>query len=161
MEKEFTALINNHRSLIFKVCNLYCDEEEARKDLFQEIVLQAWKSYPTFRKEARVTTWLYRVALNTAISNFRKQLVRPQKISLSLSELEIPDMNTTDEKERRGAMHEAIEKLSQIEKAVTLLYLDDRSYQEISDIIGISISNVGVRLTRIKNKLNKLVKSAT
>lgn len=160
MENEFTELINNYRALIFKVCNIYCHDDESRKDLFQEIVLQVWKSFPYFRRESEISTWLYKIALNTAISNFKKDSKKPQKTSLTQSELEIPDMSSTDDKEKRKSMHLAIDKLSEIEKAIILLYLDERSYEEISTIIGVSVSNVGVRLNRIKNKLSKLIKSA-
>jgi len=74
MEKEFLDMINAHRSIIYKVCNLYIKEKEYRRDLFQEIVLQLWRSFPTFRKEAKASTWMYRVALNTAISQFRRDI---------------------------------------------------------------------------------------
>ncbi|MEO8109473.1 MAG: sigma-70 family RNA polymerase sigma factor [Ginsengibacter sp.] len=159
MEKEFTNLINKYRALIFKVCNLYCDDVESRKDLFQEIVLQAWKSYPNFRKDSGASTWLYRIALNTAISNFRKESKKPDRLPFTTATFEIPDLVSNDEKENRTAMQEAISKLTDVEKAIILLYLDEKSYEEMSDIIGITISNVGVRLTRIKNKLSNLVKS--
>lgn len=88
MEKEFVELINNHRALIFKVCSLYCSHPESRKDLFQEVILQLWKSFPGFRKASANSTWIYRVALNTAISNFRKESKKPEKRSLTLVELE-------------------------------------------------------------------------
>jgi RNA polymerase sigma-70 factor (ECF subfamily) len=128
--------------------------------LFQEIVLQLWKSFPGFRKESANSTWIYRVALNTCISNFRSESKKPEKQSLTLLEFEIPDMSgETDEKENRGTLNLAIEKLSQIEKAIIMLYLDEKSYDEISDIIGISNSNVGARLNRIKRKLSKLIKT--
>ncbi|MCW3110513.1 MAG: polymerase subunit sigma-70 [Segetibacter sp.] len=160
MEKEFIELINNNRVLIFKVCNLYCNENESRRDLFQEVVLQLWKSFPGFRRESANSTWIYRVALNTAISNFRKESKKPERQPLSQVEFDIPDMSVTaNEKENRSMLHLAIKKLTEIEKAVIMLYLDDKSYDEISEIIGISNSNVGVRLNRIKNKLSKLIKT--
>jgi RNA polymerase sigma factor (sigma-70 family) len=159
MEKAFIQLVNDHRALIFKVCNLYCADPESRKDLFQEVVLQLWKSFPGFRKESANGTWIYRVALNTAISNFRKESRKPEKTSLGQREFEIPDMPGWDDKERRSSLNLAVDKLTDIEKAIILLYLDEKSYDEISEIIGISISNVGVRLNRIKNKLTKLIKT--
>ena len=160
MEKEFIELSNNNRALIFKVCNLYCSHDESRRDLFQEVVLQLWKSFPGFRKEAANSTWIYRVALNTAISNFRKELKRPEKQPLTLLEFEIPDIsNATEKEEGRSMLNQAIAKLTEIEKAVIMLYLDEKTYDEISEIIGISNSNVGVRLNRIKNKLSQLIKN--
>jgi RNA polymerase sigma-70 factor (ECF subfamily) len=116
MDKEFafTELINNNRALIFKVCNLYCPDSEGRKDLFQEVVLQLWRSYPAFRGESASGTWIYRVALNTAISNFRTQSRTPGRKTLTLNEFEIPDMaGTADEKENRSALNLSIEKLTE------------------------------------------------
>ena len=160
MEKKFIELVNDYRALIFKVCNLYCRDPESCRDLFQEVVLQLWKSYASFRKESADSTWIYKVALNTAISNLRKENRSPHKKPLDLEELEIPDLSTaTDENESRMLLHLAIDRLSEIEKAIIMLYLDEKSYDEISEIIGISTSNVGVRLNRIKNKLNKTIKT--
>ncbi|GAB3518103.1 RNA polymerase sigma factor [Emticicia fontis] len=160
MEKDFIQLINTNRGLIYKVCNLYCRDDDDKKDLFQEIVLQLWTSYASFRKESLSTTWLYRVALNTAISNFRKESRKPERSAISASELQIPDMNLyQSDSEDLGLLRQAIEKLSEIEKAIIMLYLEDKSYDEIAEIIGITNSNVGVRINRIKIKLEKLIKS--
>ena len=160
MEKEFIELVNNNRALIFKVCNLYCRDREIRQDLFQEVVLQLWKSFPGFRNESSGSTWIYRVALNTAISNFRKEQKKPGKNPISRIEFEIPDMSDPDDrKENRNILHMAIEKLSDIEKAIIMFYLDEKTYDEISEIAGISVSNVGVRINRIKIKLNTIVKT--
>ena len=160
MEKEFVKLINDYKSLIFKVCNLYCSDPESRRDLFQEVVLQLWKSFPGFRRESSNSTWIYRIALNTAISNFRKESKKPGKRPLSMLEFDIPDMSgISEEIENRSTLKLAIEKLTEIEKAVIMLYMDDKSYDQISEIIGISNSNVGVRLNRIKNKLSNLIKT--
>ena len=160
MEKEFIELVNNNRALIFKVCNLYCKDREVRQDLFQEVVLQLWKSFPGFRNESSGSTWIYRVALNTAISNFRKEQKKPGKKPISRIEFEIPDMSDpNDRKENKNILHMAIEKLSEIEKAIIMLYLDEKTYDEISEIAGISVSNVGVRINRIKIKLSTIVKT--
>ena len=160
MQKEFTDLINDNRALIFKVCNLYCNHAEDRKDLFQEVVLQLWKSYPSFRKESTGSTWIYRVALNTAISNFRKESKKPENVSISFYDFEIPAMTGGDLNENKSMLYAAINELSEIEKAIIMLYLDEKSYDEISEIIGITNSNVGARLNRIKTKLSDLVKTA-
>jgi RNA polymerase sigma factor (sigma-70 family) len=159
MEKDFVEMINVHRGIIYKVCNLYCHEEEDKKDLFQEIVLQLWKAFPSFKNESLNTSWMYRVALNTAISNFRKESKKPDRKSISDAEFQIPDINFSDENEKLHLLKQAIEKLSEIEKAIIMLYLEDKSYDEITEIIGISNSNVGVRLNRIKTKLEKIIKS--
>ncbi|RYU95917.1 RNA polymerase sigma factor [Emticicia agri] len=160
MEKDFILLINTNRGLIYKVCNLYCQNEDDKKDLFQEIVLQLWTSFPHFRNESKNTTWLYRVALNTAISNFRKESRKPERSAISTNELQIPDMNFYQtESNDLSLLQQAIEQLSEIEKAIIMLYLEDKSYDEIADIIGMTHSNVGVRINRIKIKLEKLIKS--
>lgn len=158
MEAEFVTLINRHIGLIYKVCNIYCQHPEDRRDLFQEIVLQLWKGYASFRQEAQFSTWLYRVALNTAISNFRKTIKNPHKIPLAEAGIDIPDpdsMGVVDEKVKR--LYKAIEQLSAIEKAMILLHLDGCTYNEIAAIAGISNNNVGVKLNRIKTKLEKIL----
>ena len=158
MEQAFIEIINGNRGTIYKVCNLYCDAGENRKDLIQEIILQLWKSFPSFRKEANVNTWLYRVALNTAISNFRIESKRPTNASLTEETFQLPDIQySTEEREKFDLLRQAIEKLTAVEKAVIMLYLDEKSYDEIAEIMGITNSNVGVRLNRIKNKLSKII----
>ena len=160
MEVDFINLINNNRALIFKVCNLYCRDPESRKDLFQEVVLQLWKSFPGFRKESAHSTWIYKVAINTAISNLRKELRKPEKQSLNHLDFDIPDLPANIiEHEQWDMLKLAIEKLTEIEKAILLLYLDEKSYDEMAEIMGITNSNVGARLNRIKTKLIKLVKA--
>lgn len=160
MEKAFVKMINEHRGIIYKVCNLYCLEREYKKDLFQEIVLQLWKSFPSFRNESQRSTWMYRVALNTAITIFRKESRAPERRSISDAEFEIPDMDTfEDQHEQMGLLKQAIDTLTPIEKAIILLYLEEKSYEEISEIIGISKTNTGVKINRIKIKLEKTIKS--
>jgi RNA polymerase sigma factor (sigma-70 family) len=161
MEKEFVSLLNRYPGIIYKVCSLYCKERDDRNDLFQEIVLQLWKAYPAFKNESTVTTWMYRIALNTAISNFRKKAGKPQPVSFSEMEIQIPDLKEETADEEISLLYASIELLSPVEKAVISLYLDDRSYDEMATILGISKSNVGVKLNRIKTKLEKLVKSTT
>lgn len=158
MEKHFIEMINQHRGTIFKVCNLYCHDAENRKDLFQEIVLQLWKSYSSFRKESNINTWLYRVSLNTAISNFRKESKKPGNVNFTDELLLVPDIPYfSDEKEKLDLLHLAIDRLTEIEKALIMLYLDEKTYDEIAEILGITNSNAGVRLNRIKTKLSKII----
>jgi len=159
MEKDFLDMINLHRGIIYKVCNLYGQNKSNREDLFQEIVLQLWRSFPTFKNESLLSTWMYRVALNTAISQFRKESKQPERQSLSKAEFQLPDISfPTDEGENSLVLNEAIQRLTRIEKALIMLYLEEKSYREISDIMGITESNVGVKLYRIKSKLEKIIK---
>jgi RNA polymerase sigma-70 factor (ECF subfamily) len=154
MNSEFVEILNNHRGLIYKVCNLYCPDRDDREDLFQEIVIQIWKSLPGFRKESALSTWMYRVALNTAITHFRKgkRSVNP----ISLTGIDLPDINDSDENEESfRQLFDAIEHLNKVDKSIVLLYLEEKNYEEISEITGLSKTNVGVRLNRIKIKLSK------
>ncbi|MCC5945963.1 MAG: sigma-70 family RNA polymerase sigma factor [Bernardetiaceae bacterium] len=153
-ESLFVTEIQQHQGIIHKVCNMYCDDAEDRKDLFQEILLQLWRAFPSFRQEAKMTTWMYRVALNTAISRLRKQKRKPENTALSISELQIADTPIDTEKEEQLVqMHKAIAQLNKIEKAIMMLYLEDKSYDEIAEIIGITKNHVGVKINRIKIKL--------
>ena len=156
MRKEFVDILNNHRGLIYKVCHLYCDDPEDRKDLFQEIVLQVWKSLESFRQESTIGTWMYRIALNTAITHFRKEKRLGGKVSLT--GIDIPDLNDSSEKEDQlKELFKAIEDLDRIDKSIILLYLEEKNYEEISEITGLTRTNVGVRLNRIKIKLSSKI----
>jgi RNA polymerase sigma factor (sigma-70 family) len=159
MEKEFVEMINNHRGIIYKVCHIYGYEKDFKEDLFQEIVFQLWRSFPTFRKESKHSTWMYRVALNTAISQFRKEVRKPPQTPLTATHFELPDLNALEANDSILLLNQAIQQLTKIEKAVIMLYLEDKSYQEISEIMGITESNVGVKLNRIKIKLDKIIKA--
>src|SRR5436190_7656145 len=133
---EFVHLLNQDQNIIHKVCNLYMDNISDREDLFQEITLQAWNAYNSFRNESKFSTWLYRVALNTAISFYRKE---KRKLLLQ-SSAQIPER--TDEadnkEEQMQAMYKAIAALSKIDKALIMLYLEDYNYEEIANILGIT-----------------------
>jgi RNA polymerase sigma factor (sigma-70 family) len=160
IEKDFIEMINAHRGIIYKVVHMYVHDTDDRKDLFQEIVFQLWKSLPGFRGEAKPSTWMYRIALNTAISHFRSATRKPDQLSLSAFEFQVPDVNERQQlDESINMLHDAIQQLSRIEKAIIILYLEEKSYQEISDIMGISHSNVGVKINRIKSKLEKIIKN--
>lgn len=158
MEKEFTGLINQHKGIIYKVCHLYCHENEDRKDLFQEIVIQLWKAYPNFRNEAKLSTWIYKIALNTALTSLKKEGKNESNKSISEADFEIPAMESI-ENEHINILYQAIQQLTEIEKAIIMLYLDEKNYDEITDIVGISKTNVGVKLNRIKQKLSKIIKN--
>lgn len=156
MEKEFVALIHDYQNIIYKICRLYRDNKEDQEDLFQEIVYQLWKSYPDFRGESKVSSWMYRIALNTAIAVYRKS-----KISVDYYE-EFPEhLHLSDEKnisQNEERLFWALRRLNDSEKAVISLYLEDFNYAEIAAITGLSESNIGVRLNRIKHKLKQILK---
>lgn len=157
-KKEFIDLIEKHQGIIYKVSKMYCDKEECQRDLFQDILVQLWQSYPTFNKKSKFSTWMYRVALNTAIAQFRKEKKNPEESTPDFP-INIPEEESYKEKEdRRELVHKAIARLSKAEKAIIILYMDDYSYEEISEIAGISMTNVGVKINRIKTKLQKILK---
>ncbi len=154
-QQEFTQMVQTHERLIYKVCNLYAADTEDIKDLFQEIVLQAWSAYPRFRKESSISTWLYRVALNTAITHKRKQ---HKHISVpGFPENNIAD-TTPQYAEEYKILHRLVSALPPLDKALVLLYMEDRPHTEIAEILGISTSNVGTKLGRIKDKLKQQAK---
>ena len=160
MEKKFLDIVRNNQGIIHKVCSIYCDNEEDRNDLVQEILAQLWKSFPTFRNESKFTTWMYRVALNTAITTFKKNIRQPDRSPLSHSNFLMVDENSAPELEDNiRLLREAISKLTGIEKSIILLYLENKSYEDIADITGITQNYVRVKMNRIKKKLKSLMTS--
>ena len=154
-KKAFSELIENHQAIIHKITMVYANGLADREDLFQEICLQLWKSYPNFREQAKFSTWMYRVALNTAISNIRKE---KHKIAFEpLREFDRSWEENPVEKEKVKLLYQTISKLNAIDKAIILLWLDENNYEEIAAIMGTSKSNVSVKLVRIKRKLEELV----
>jgi RNA polymerase sigma factor (sigma-70 family) len=155
VEKAFLKIIDENQRIIHKVCRMYRDEREDQEDLFQEIIFQLWKSFPNFRNESKVSTWMYRIALNTAIAVFRKK-------SLPIHSFEnIPEQfhpkEPQDISENEERMYDALRKLDNAERAIISLFLEDYSYEEIAEIIGITENYVGVRINRIKNKLKTIL----
>lgn len=155
MKDQFTAEILPHQALIHKICRMYRDTPEDREDLFQEIIYQLWKSYPKFEGKSKITTWMYRIGLNTAMASFRKPKVALH-YSDAIPEKKIPHETPTDTW-REDLLFAAIRKLEEDERALIALYLEDLSYAEIAEVIGISENNVGVRLNRIKTKLKTIL----
>jgi len=154
LQQAFATLIQQHEKLVYKVCHLYAADDEDIRDLFQEIVLQAWNGYSRYRGDAAISTWLYRVALNTAITHKRRQrnafATTPQ-----LPLIDIADDAHVPYAEEYRIMHKLIGELPPLDKALVLLYLEDRPHSEIAEILGISLSNVGTKLNRIKDRLRK------
>jgi RNA polymerase sigma-70 factor (ECF subfamily) len=157
----FEKLIVDNQQLIHKVCNIYGKSEADKQDLFQEITIQLWKSFSSFEHKSKFSTWLYRVALNTAITQIRKENRQPLTNPLSDQEMRIPDNESTDtDEDELKALQIAIRQLKSIDRAIIFLYLEEKSYQEIADIIGITSKNVGVKIVRIKAKLLTFLQSS-
>lgn len=155
MEAEFLHMVEKHQGIIYKVCRMYRDRREEQEDLFQEIVLQLWKSFPDFRKESKASTWMYRIALNTAIAVFRKN-----KPNIEFKD-EMPKKHSWYEhqeaSENEERLFDAIRSLNKAERALIALYLEDYPYKEIAAILGITENYVGVKMSRIKEKLKTIL----
>lgn len=158
-EQEFSKRIQESQGIIHKVSRMYCDNEEHRKDLFQEILIQLWKSYPSFRGEAKFSTWMYRVAINVAIQDLRKTKKKQQLFFQTNQFKDTSEEKKSDvQNEKLKLMHSAVAKLNKVEKAIVMLHLDEKSNEEIAEIIGITQNYVRVKMNRIKTKLSKTVK---
>lgn len=157
-EKSFVSLVQEHQGLIHKVCILYETDREARNDLFQEIVLQLWKSFHTFRGDSKITTWMYRIALNTAISGLRKLGRKIKTEELDDYHFNISERAEDSREEELQKLHWAIRQLTEIERAMIMMALDEVPYDEIAETIGITQNNVRVRMNRIREKLRNLMR---
>jgi RNA polymerase sigma-70 factor, ECF subfamily len=158
LEKEFLQIITENQGIIHKVCSIYCDLEEDRRDLFQEILVQLWKSYPSFRSESKFSTWMYRVALNTAITSFKKDKRQPDKSGVSFENLQLAEeMYDTRTEDQIRLLNAAVSQLTGVEKSIILLFLEDKKYEEIAEITGITQNYVRVKMNRIKKKLKMLM----
>ena len=151
----FLDVIQSHKGIIYKIANAYCKDSEDRNDLIQEIMIQLWKSFDRYNSQFRFSTWIYQLALNTAISFYRKES-RRKEVSGFLPEsilnyTDTADDDTTDE--NIGILHRFINELKELDKAIMLLYLEEKSYAEIAEIIGISETNVATKIGRIKSIL--------
>jgi RNA polymerase sigma-70 factor, ECF subfamily len=162
LEKEFINIISAHQGVILKVCRMYCNDREDSEDLFQEIVLQLWRSYPAFRGDAKLSTWIYRIGLNMAITRLREQLRKPVTLPISMEHQNFTEMSSQRMDVEYGTeLLAAIDTLNKFDKALLLLYLDEKSYKEIAEIIGLSESNVGVKINRIKRRLKEMIRVRT
>lgn len=149
-------MIQANERVIYKVCYLYTTPRNTLNDLYQEVVLNLWKAYPKFRQECKVSTWIYRIALNTCISFIRKDKNVPEIVSLTLENDQTDDDDETEAMLKQ--LYRMINQLGQLEKSIILLYLEDKSYEEISEITGLTVTNVATKLSRIKDKLRKMKK---
>ncbi|KQS92889.1 RNA polymerase sigma factor [Chryseobacterium sp. Leaf394] len=157
-EKEFLERIEKHKGIIFKISKMYMDDSEDRADLFQEIIFQVWKAYPKFRGESEFSTWLYRIALNTAIVFLKSEKKRSFIGNEDFSNYKIiQDEYDLENEEKLSKMYKAISQLNAIDKAFIFYYLEDFSGKQIADQMGISEGNVRVKMNRAKNKLKEIL----
>lgn len=160
--EHFLQKINKHQSLIRKITFMYAQNETEADDMFQEICIQLWQSFPHFKGNSKFSTWLYRIAINTCVSWIRKES-KHKKVAdrQEFLQLDISDDETFYEKEEKkeqlNAMYRAIKQLNEIDRTLIMLYLDEVVYSEIADIMGLSINNIKVKMSRIKKRLRKLM----
>lgn len=155
---EFVQWIRKNEGILYKISRAYESNPESQKDLYQEIVYQLWKAYPKFRGEAKVSTWIYRIALNTSLT-YKK---RSQKHRAYVPQgFELPDImeeSDTLQEDRIQQLYESIQQLNLVDKGLVLLYLEGKSYTEMGKVMGLTPTNVGTRLARIRKKLSSLIK---
>lgn len=158
LEQKFIVDLEKNQNIVHKICRLYTSNQDAHNDLFQEITIQLWRAYPKFRGDSKFTTWMYRVALNTAITLYRKskRTIKTQDFDAVSFKIEAKDYDDTEE-EQLKLMYAAIKQLSDIEKALIFLYLEDKNYKEISETMGITEVNARVKMNRVKTKLKKIL----
>ena len=158
LENKFVKDIKENQGIIHKICRAYTYNSATHKDLFQEISIQLYNAYPKFRGESKFSTWMYRVALNTAISLYRKSKRRidTSEIYDNLKELEYKEYDDTKDKQLK-MLYKAIHNLNDIERALCLMYLDNKPYTEIAQTLGITEVNARVKMNRTKTKLRQLL----
>jgi RNA polymerase sigma-70 factor (ECF subfamily) len=153
LQERFQALVEQHRKILYKVCNSYCQNRDDREDLAQEIIIQLWRSFERFDDRCRFSTWMYRIAINVAISFYRRESARAKHVISDEERI----LNTLDETRDQSAemqtLYQFIEGLEPLNRALILLYLDGSSYQEISEVLGISETNVATKIGRIKQSM--------
>ena len=155
-EKEFLSVLQSHKGIIYKIANAYCKDAEDRKDLIQEIIIQVWRSFKNYDQAFKYSTWLYRIALNVAISNYRKTKSKKDTVPISEELLTIQTAGEeTDLTEKIGSLQMFISGLKELDKALMLLYLEEKSHKEIGEILGLSGTNVATRINRAKKILKE------
>ena len=163
-ENKYKKIISEHHDMIYRLCCSYEENADNRKDLFQNILIRIWKGLNSFENRSSISTWIYRIAVNTSIDFLRKKdsnKHHPKYIDINDIEIIDKSKNLENElilSEKIKVMYKCINKLEFIDKTIIFLYLEDLSYREISEIVGISEKNVSVKLSRIKKKLNKCLR---
>jgi len=157
LDDNFLKRINDNLGIAHKVCRIYFQGADERADVLQEMMYQLWRSYPRFDARSKFSTWMYKVCLNTALT-WKRNNKRKKTESLSLAFHQIPDDVSENKDEAINLLLDAVTKLSPLNKAIILLYLEDMSYEEIASVTGLSRTNVSVKLVRIKKELETELK---
>lgn len=156
-QEAFSKIISDNQGLIIKVSRLYTNSLEDEEDLFQEIVLQLWRSYDTFKGQSKISTWMYRVALNTAITLFRKKTKSPKTDELQDFHAKGYMEDDSEEQQQIALLYKVIKLLPKMDRAIVMMYLDDQPYREIAETLGISEVNARVKMNRMKKTLKELM----
>ena len=157
-EKEFLNRIESHKGILYKVSKMYMDNYDDQQDLFQEIICQLWKSYDSFRNESQFSTWMYRVAVNTAIVFLKKEKRKVDKYEIASENIKDDEGDSHIKESQLDHFYKAVQKLEKIDKAIIFYQLEGFSHKEIGDNLGISEGNARVKLNRAKDKLKEIIK---
>jgi RNA polymerase sigma-70 factor (ECF subfamily) len=155
--KEFLEVVEKNQGIIHRICNHYSTDEDQRKDLFQEIMFQLWRSYSSFKGQSTVGTWLYRVAFNTACTQMRNERVKRDSYAYIKWTSETDTSIDQESRESVAKLYKAIDLRNPAERAIILMHLDELPNDEIAQVIGSSATNVALKLTRIRQKLGKIL----
>lgn len=156
LSQQFHQIIAQHKGILMKVARTYCLHKDDREDLIQEMMIQIWRALPRYNDQFAITTWLYRITLNVAISYYRKGAsYRNVRLPLTEQHLSIVASGDSEKEQQLTILEQLINELKELDKALILLYLEDKSYAEIADILGLSLSNVSTKVGRIKDMLKK------
>lgn len=154
-KSDFQGLLDQHHRIIAKVCRIYTDSTEDFNDYYQECMVQLWRSYDSFRGASKISTWVYRVCLNVCLSQLRSK-----KRNVPIEVGNIPDVHDEHDgsrEEQLEILYRAIKLLKESDRAIILLYLEEKSYKEMAEILGITVTNVGAKVNRVKNQLKNLI----
>lgn len=153
----YTSSILPHAAIIIKICRAYTNSQEDFEDYYQEVCLQIWKSRNNFREQSKWSTWVYRLSLNVCLTLLKKNKSKDQHFASDALPQEAIEDSQTFSDESLNQLYDAIRQLSEVDRAVILLYLEEKTYQQIAEIIGTNPNNIGVRIKRIKERLKKLL----
>jgi RNA polymerase sigma factor (sigma-70 family) len=159
MSHDFLHSIKENEGIIHKLVNIYAEKDNDQQDLYQEIVYQLWKSHQTFKGNSDISTWIYKVALNTSLSHIKLKKKYTENNSIQRAEFHVDDTSDNHHENKISEMYQKIRTLNELDKAIIFLFLEGKNHQEIAIIIGLSVSNIGTRINRIKQNLkNKILK---
>jgi len=158
LEKEFENVVRQYKANMYMICYMYAKDKDEANDFFQETLIRLWQGFKQFRGESNINTWVSRICINTCISSLRKKKKHARTIPLSI-DVELLE-ETNENGKQLAQMYRLIGKLGVLDKALVLLWLDNMSYAEIAEIMGMTVSNVSVKLMRIKEKLKEMANSS-